>query len=451
MDTTPYHRGRRRRERRRRLGVGLGALVAAACAFPLLDRLTHHPGETVILLMPPVLGVILYAGWRDVRRIPLRHYVVYVALMGPVIAGAMWVAATIARGRVLWVEVVLALWFLIAWRMAWALWKRTLGVVGERWRRWGRRARRRCGGLRGIGDPRRRRLAAWAMAISPARFCLVVLVFAPLVLGSLIHRIKIGNPRELDVYASLPIETVTFETADGLGLEGWFLPDGDSDATVIICHGAGANRGNFIEYLLVFHTRGYNALIFDFRGHGGSEGHTSTFGLFETADVRAAVDWLETERPARARHVYGLGSSMGAMALVRAAGDDGRIEAVILDSVFISAPALAHQHAARVPIVGPAMTDLVLAAMSLHAGRSMWSLDASEAIGRLSPRPVFLIHGDADVAIPRVNMERLYALAGEPKRRWLGPGPHSNIMTTAFDEYQRRVIEFLDAARGRDE
>ena len=356
-------------------------------------------------------------------------------------------AAKVARGRVLWPEVFLALYFIVAWRMAWAVWKRTVGRIGEPLRRWGRQVRRQAAGAGRIADPVRRRAAGLALLVSPTRFGLVVLVFAPLLLGSLVHRVKIGNASDMGGYDALPIETVAFETADGLTLSGWFLPDGASDATVVICHGAGANKGNFADFLSVLHGRGYNGLIFDFRGHGDSDGHTSTFGLFEAADVKAAVDWLRAERPERSRHVFALGSSMGAMALVRAAAQDSRIEAVVLDSCYVSAPLLVRQHLGRIPVLGKVVGNLVLASFSLHAGHSMWELDARAALAAISPRPVLIIHGRDDFVIPPVNMEMLYELADEPKGKWLGPGPHSNIMTTAFYEYQKRVIEFLDRAR----
>ncbi|MBN1488421.1 MAG: alpha/beta fold hydrolase [Phycisphaerae bacterium] len=433
-----------RRAARGRLAgfVAIGSVIA----FPLLNRLTCHPGETVILLLPLAFGAMLWFGWPAVRRVAWWKYALYVGFLVLIVAGAEAFAAYVARGRLLWIEVVWAIYFIIAWRMAWGLWKRTVGVAGERYRRWGRRARRRAGGLRQLSGARWR-MATAALFIGPARFCLVVFVFAPLLLGSLIHRIKIGNSADFGGYASLPIETVSFPTEDGLTISGWFLPDGNSDSTVVICHGAGANKGNFVDFLGVFHTRGYNALIFDFRGHGESSGHTSTFGLFETADVRAAVDWLKNERPRQAQHVYALGSSMGAMALVRAAANDPRIEAIILDSAYVSAPLLARQHTAGIPVIGRAFSDLILAAMSLHAGRSMWSLDASDAIAALSPRPVLLIHGEDDLVIPPVNLSLLFDLANEPKTQWLGPGMHSNIMFADFDGYQQRVITFLDQAK----
>ncbi len=294
-----------------------------------------------------------------------------------------------------------------------------------------------------MASAREKRLAVLTRIISPIRFCLVLFVFVPLVLGSLVHRIKIGNPPASEEYAYMPIEEVCFTTEDGLMLSGWFVPENNSDSTVLICHGLGANKGNFVEFVNLFLGRGYNSLIFDFRGHGDSDGHTCTFGLFETADVRAAVDWLKQQRPEQSKHVFGLGSSMGAMALVRTAASDQRIEAVVLDSCFVSAAALARQHLGRIPIVGPAYGSLLLLSISVHAGASIWDLNAGDAIAQISPRPVLLIHGQDDFVIPPANLSILYNAAAEPKDKWLGPGPHSNIMTTDFEGYQARVLEFF--------
>jgi fermentation-respiration switch protein FrsA (DUF1100 family) len=281
------------------------------------------------------------------------------------------------------------------------------------------------------------------MLIVPGRVMLTLFVFVPLALGFAVHRIKIGNRTDAEARGNLPVEEVAFRTADGLLLSGWFLPDRDSDSTVVICHGSGANKSNFVDFMRVFRFQGYNSLIFDFRGHGASEGHTCTFGLFEDADVRAAVDWLKSERPERARHVYGLGSSMGAMALAREAATDARVEAVVLDSCFASAPLLVQQRLGRIPLIGPAMATLISAAVSVHAGASLWQVDARPAVAAIAPRPILFIHGTDDMMIPPVNMEILFACAKGPKDKWLGPGPHSNIMTTDFAAYQDRVIRFL--------
>jgi fermentation-respiration switch protein FrsA (DUF1100 family) len=434
---------------RNRVRVTAIVTLCAAGLFPFIDRLTYHAGETVILLMPWVLGAMLWSGWPAVRRLSVFAYLIYVTVIVAAVAGAEMLAANVAGGRVLWMEVFWAVYLVIAWRLGWAVYAKTVGMTGERLRRWGRRTRRLAGGIRKIDDSKRRRLATVSMFIGPARFALVLFLFVPLAFGSLIHRLKIGNPTDLGRLADLPIEDVTFETADGITLSGWFLPDEGSDSTVVVCHGSGANKGNFAEYLALFHGQGSSSLIFDFRGHGASDGHTSTFGLFEVADVRAAVDWLKRERPERSQHVFGIGSSMGAMALVRAAADDERIEAIVLDSCFASVPTLAAHHTGRVPVVGPLYGNLILASMSLHAGALLWEVNGLEVIAKIAPRPVFLIHGRYDIMIPPEQMEQLYEAAGEPKQKWLGPGLHSNIMSADYHGYQRRVVEFFQDAEAQ--
>ena len=54
---------------------------------------------------------------------------------------------------------------------------------------------------------------------------------------------------------------------------------------------------------------------------------------------------------------------------------------------------------------------------------------------------------DWDLTSAVENLTLLYDLARPPKQQWLGPGPHSNILTTDFYEYTKRVIGFLDATR----
>ncbi len=436
-----------RKRNRRCLAIAFVAVAGGIIAFPVANLLTHHPGETIILLMPPVLTGVLWFGWPSVRRLPLSKYVAYAGMLFVVLNAAMWVAADAARGRILWWEVVLATYFAIAWRLAWAVWVRTAGRMGERYRRLARLQQRR--GRRTVTRARSgRRLVAVARLVPLGRCLLTTFVFAPLLAGSLIHRPKIGNAPNVCIEQYPGVEDIRFETRDGLTLSGWFVAQQGSEDTVIICHGLGANKGNFLSYVGVFSSRPYNVLIFDFRGHGDSDGHTSTFGWDESLDVRAAVDWLKENRPAGSRHIFGLGSSMGAMALVRAAAGDQRIEAIILDSSFVSARSFAHHHLGPLPLFGHIFADVGLAFVSLHAGRPMWGLGAAEAIARNSPRPVFLIHGQGDVVTPPKNMKTLFEAAGLPKQMWLGPGEHSNVLTAAFEEYRDRVLAFFDRAKG---
>lgn len=50
-----------------------------------------------------------------------------------------------------------------------------------------------------------------------------------------------------------------------------------------------------LSLLSWLHDAGYNVLLFDFRGHGGSDPRPTTIGPKEVLDVRAALDWLEAK------------------------------------------------------------------------------------------------------------------------------------------------------------
>ena len=72
----------------------------------------------------------------------------------------------------------------------------------------------------------------------------------------------------------------------------------------------------------------------------------------------------------------------------------------------------------------------------------IWSVDA---IGQISPRPVFIIQGLADKTVPPDSAQRLYEAAGEPRYLWTAEGVGHVGMSAAYpDEYERRVVAFFE-------
>ncbi len=419
-------------------------------------------GLLLFILAPIFLGAILLWRYPTCRRIRIRSLVLYAVVMCLVIYGALRLVAYIAGGQVKLLEIPVILWFTITWRMAWTLWTKTVGRWGERWVRWARMSRRR--GLQ----------PARIIALIPVgRALCTAFVFFPLFLSMVVtHRFKIAdNQNPLNLF-QMPFESIRIPTPDGLQLDGWFIPEETAERTIVICHGAGANKGNFVWFLGPLANHGYNIAFFDFRAHGGSDGRRTTYGLREKTDVKAVIDWLKRERPAQARKIVGLGSSQGAMALALAAAEEPRIDAVILDSPFVSPSELALHHARKVPIVGPAMVRLILAEMSLWTQTNFFSPSAEQAVASLgvhpetlktdrleagptevsgctvSCRPVMVIHGSEDFMMPPSHAQRLYDATRGPRDIWFGPGPHSNIVTEAPGEYADRVFAFLDKHLG---
>ncbi len=110
-------------------------------------------------------------------------------------------------------------------------------------------------------------------------------------------------------------ERISFRSADGLALAGWFVPSpSGGDKTLLICHGWGDNKGQILEQTQFLNrSEGFNLLYFDFRGHGESEGDQVTLGKQELLDFAAAVDYLKTKRPRSAANlgVFGLSHGRG--------------------------------------------------------------------------------------------------------------------------------------------
>jgi pimeloyl-ACP methyl ester carboxylesterase len=112
--------------------------------------------------------------------------------------------------------------------------------------------------------------------------------------------------------AGLEYEEVSFSSADGVKLEGWFFPHNDSDKIIIANHPRWFNRAgvnarpperailpgnyweiNFIPDYKILHDAGYNILAYDYRNHGES-GVTGLFssGVHESQDVVASIDYI---------------------------------------------------------------------------------------------------------------------------------------------------------------
>jgi fermentation-respiration switch protein FrsA (DUF1100 family) len=66
------------------------------------------------------------------------------------------------------------------------------------------------------------------------------------------------------------------------------------------------------------------------------------------------------------------------------------------------------------------------------------------AIAKLGPRPLLMIHGQADTYIKPEMAEALYQRARPPKELWLvGGAKHNQAIQVAGDDYRRRVLDFF--------
>jgi alpha-beta hydrolase superfamily lysophospholipase len=243
----------------------------------------------------------------------------------------------------------------------------------------------------------------------------------------------------------LQMETVGFAGPRGL-LYGWYLP-AQNGRTLICCHGINDNCSQWLQQIALLHQRGYGALVFDFAGHGLSEGRMVTFGAREQLDVVAAVRYLRERGDVDMDGLAILGYSLGGITAVLAAKRLPELRAVVVESAFADL----QQDVAKVftrytGLPAFPFVRLIIFWGQLISGARLSDIRPARVIGRISPRAVFVISDLKDeLADEPYDGEQLYAAAGEPKALWQIPdASHVSAFLVAPQEWVRRVGDFLD-------
>jgi len=245
---------------------------------------------------------------------------------------------------------------------------------------------------------------------------------------------------------NLSYQDVTLTAADGTRLAAWYLP-GSRPQAIILVHGIHANREATLPIIPMLAEAGYHILAVDLRGHGQSSGHTLSYGYYEALDVQAAVDYVLAV-PA-VEQVGAIGYSLGGAAVARAAVQDERLTAIVLQSTFSSLPdAIDDSFAAYTHwSIGP-LEPLVVLATELEIGISAEQINSARDLAMLSPRSLLIIHGQNDPLFPVQQAYKMYEAAHSPKSLWVVEGMGHEYPFVEKAEYQRRVLAFFREAFG---
>jgi fermentation-respiration switch protein FrsA (DUF1100 family) len=227
-------------------------------------------------------------------------------------------------------------------------------------------------------------------------------------------------------------EDVWFRGASGERLHGWYvrargLEQEEHAPTVIYFHGNGGNI-NTIGWLgEALSARGFNVLLFDYRGYGRSDGSISDErGIYEDAD--AAYDYVVGERGVRPGQLVLYGQSLGTAAAVDLAARKA-CGALVLESGLSSASDMA---ALILPWV-PAWVH--------RYGQNHF--ESAKKLAQVRA-PVFVAHGALDRTIPVEQGYKLYAAAREPKRLVIiEQAGHNDLIARGGKEYLDALTEFI--------
>ncbi|HET9417503.1 MAG TPA: alpha/beta hydrolase [Candidatus Limnocylindria bacterium] len=236
----------------------------------------------------------------------------------------------------------------------------------------------------------------------------------------------------------------------GVGLAGWYVPAASgappSAPTVVLAHGWGSNKSVMLDRAALLHDA-YHLVLFDFRNHGQSAGDVTTQGVREAGDIRAILDWLESQKgPDR---IAVLGTSMGGASALAAADRDDRIDALVVESTHatIANAIQARLDRAGYPLAIPGSWAILLASL-FRTGEDASSVDPLLTIARLEERPVLLVYGGLDDTIGAADaqdLEAAAAAAGSPiELHVCEAAGHAQSPDACPEDYPGWVLGFLE-------
>jgi dipeptidyl aminopeptidase/acylaminoacyl peptidase len=243
-----------------------------------------------------------------------------------------------------------------------------------------------------------------------------------------------------------PHEAVRFPGAHG-ELVGWYFR-GTNGRTLIGLHGVAAHRQQWLKPAAELQARGFGVLLFDFRRHGESDGHSTTFGDHEVRDVAAALDYLHRRGDVDMTRIGVMGLSLGAITAILAAAQLSELKAVVAEAAFgdlLQDLSLAFRRYTGAPAFP--FARIIAFWGQIITGARLDRIRPVETVGRIAPRPIFIIGDLQDNLVdePHTSNE-LFARAGEPKVLWQVDAGHVMAYAAAPSEYIDRIAAFFEEA-----
>lgn len=239
----------------------------------------------------------------------------------------------------------------------------------------------------------------------------------------------------------LPVAAISFESAAGSRLAGWFVAGSPGGGAIVLLHGVLSSRQAMAERMRFLNAAGYAVLAFDLQAHGESEGVAITFGRLENLDARAAVRWLRARLPGERIGAIGI-SLGGAAALLGAEPLD--VDALILEAVFPDIErATVNRIVERIGGFGRFVGPPFLRIGALATGLDPAALRPIDAIGAATA-PILVMSGTADPRTTIAETRQLFDRARAPKEYWEVEGAgHVDLCDFAGEDYRRRGLAFF--------
>lgn len=217
--------------------------------------------------------------------------------------------------------------------------------------------------------------------------------------------------------------------------------------TVALFHGYRADKSQMLDRSDELHKMGFNTLLVDFTGSGGSEGLTTTIGFDEAEQVRDCFEFLKKRGE---ENIVLFGTSMGAAAVMKALHDYPEMEptAVILECPFGTMYGAVKR---RFEMLGaPPFPLAALLTFWGGAQNGFWAFSHNPVeYAKAIHHPTLLLWGEKDDRVGRAETDAIFEnLPAEKSMETYPESGHENYLNDHREEWVEDVFEWLNGLNG---
>lgn len=250
----------------------------------------------------------------------------------------------------------------------------------------------------------------------------------------------VNNRTPLDL--KMPFETWTIPVEPGIALEAWNVPRADRRGIVLLFHGYADRKSSVLPEAKAFYNEGWQPLLVDLRGSGGSTGDVTSIGFHEGRDELASVRYVREKFPNETVLLWGV--SMGGAAALRAVGElKAPVDALIVEAPFATLRSAVLNRFTSLGVPAFGLVDLLV----------FWGGRQQDFDGfRHNPAdyakdvrvPTLLLLGDKDDRVLMPEGQAIYeALAGEKQFEVFGGLRHESLVRGNRDQWIKAIHSFL--------
>lgn len=245
----------------------------------------------------------------------------------------------------------------------------------------------------------------------------------------------------------LSYETHRIHLADRETLEAWFMPQRSSRGIVLLFPPYANSKDALLPVAKILHHLGYDVLLVDFRGTGGSSGNDTTLGIREADDVVQSVAYARQTWSKRPVILYG--ASMGATAIMRAITQKGITpDAVILESPFDRLLNTVRRRFAAMGIPAFPGAELIVFWGGVQQHIDGFTHNPVEYASAIKC-PVLLLHGEIDTRVTQQDAIAIYNNFPGRKQFVVFPNSvgHGSLAIDNSSLWQQQVSAFLNVRK----